>query len=102
MQKILYGKPMNEVKEMTKLEEKLIELGYEHRYDPTAQKVEYFKSMRVSNRWIRLVVVIDIDRIIRNCVANCIDIKSQQDIDNLQQAFNVLQKDLEVLKECLA
>ena len=78
---------------MTKLEEKLIQLGYEN-----------IKN----NRWVK-----EYDgnkNIFINTNENHNEIKEyyihfysflecQQDIDNLQQAFNQLQKDLEVLKD---
>ena len=73
---------------MTKLEEKLIELGYEN-------YIYYWqKTTWVNNTF----VVIQISKVLTGSLSRCI-IKSQQDIDNLQLAFNEMQKDLEVLKE---
>ena len=77
---------------MTKLEEKLIELGYENVYGYV-----YIK---------RLNSIYSISFEVYSSVYYCStyrEIKSfrkQQDIDDLQQAFNTMQKDLEVLKEC--
>ena len=82
---------------MTKLEEKLIELGYKnyglgdygYRYEKT------FKDVRIIIDYFKLLGKINNCHIIYKNVA----IKTQQDIDNLQQAFNQLQNDLDVLKE---
>ena len=83
---------------MSKLEEKLIELGYDIENTDWTYKqatkaymdcciIIYFNKEKYGNN------------ITFKCVKPIFSIKSQQDIDNLQQAFNVLQKDLEVLKE---
>ena len=72
---------------MTKLEEKLKELGYEN-YIYYWQKPKW-----VNNTFI----VVRINEDLTGSLGDCI-IKSQQDIDNLQQAFNEMQKDLEELK----
>lgn len=75
---------------MTKIEEKLIELGYENVYASVYLKrlnsiysisfdvysSVYFYSLYRENK----------------------SFKTQKDIDNLQQAFNEMQKDLEILK----
>lgn len=78
---------------MTKLEEKLIELGYEYKpfmFDPDRTYIKYMnrckividtRDGRVKGRYIQHTIFY------------------QQDIDNLQQAFNVMQKDLEELKK---
>ena len=84
---------------MTKLEQKLIELGYDDRYDPHRQRVEFYKKMRLSNWWIRLTHIMDNDGIRESEMSTPLAIRSQQDIDDIQQAFNQLQKDLEVLKD---
>ena len=76
---------------MVKLEEKLIELGYiNHIY-------YWSKNMWVNNQTF---VVVQISKDLTGTIGNCV-IKSQQDIDNLQQAFNQLQLDLKELKECI-
>lgn len=80
---------------MTKLEEKLIELGY----------FEERTTHPNSNRFLKyhedylLIITIDNNKIYGKIPALMIDFTSQQDIDNLQQAFNILQQDLEVLRE---
>lgn len=80
---------------MTKLEEKLIELGYKLIFS----NVRWFKDCDSSNS---IFIITD------NCHENIKEyhiyvydlIETQQDIDNIQQAYNEMQKDLEVLKEC--
>ena len=83
---------------MTKIEEKLIELGYRRsHYD--YNNVTFIKIYKnkynlfvETNGYITCVIMnyVDLDGMA---------IYNQQDIDNLQQAFNQLQKDLEILKE---
>lgn len=75
---------------MTELEEKLIELEYEN-YIYYWQKTKW-----VNNTY----VVIQISKDLTGTLGHCA-IKSQQDIDNLQQAFNQMQKDLEELNNAL-
>ena len=80
---------------MTKLEEKLIELGYKLKFDTYyALYVKHFKGC---------TIVLNILKEQNNRIACYIDkmvpIYNQQDIDNLQLAYNELQKDLEALKE---
>ena len=78
---------------MTKLEEKLIELGYNNVYF-NCYKKKYlrfiFITIELKNDKIWFYSVADLN----NCFI------TQQDIDNLQQAFDVMQKDLEELKLC--
>ena len=75
---------------MTKLEEKLIQLGYRQK-----NKTYIIYAKQINGILFELIVNGDIfGKII---VLN--SIHTQQDIDNLQQAFNQLQKDLEVLKD---
>ena len=73
---------------MTKLEEKLLELGYE-----TYNEVYKY--------WRKGLIVIETfyERIEDYYVCGPRLIRTQQDIDNPQQALNQLQKDLEVLRE---
>ena len=84
---------------MSKLEEKLIELGYEC-YGLSLNGYCYNK--RVNGR-VDLKIIYD--KTYRNRINGWevnyypVSVTSQQDIDNLQQAFNEMQKDLEVLKE---
>ena len=84
---------------MTKLEKKLSELGYEY-FGLTPNGYCYIKSV---NGRIDLKIIYD--KTYRNRINGWkvnyykVSITSQKDIDNLQQAFNIMQKDLEVLKE---
>lgn len=76
---------------MTKLEKKLIELGY--------KRTTYFDTTEVI--WWKGSIAIETNEggleILRaNIQAGYINKQSQ--IDNLQETFNELQKDLEVLK----
>ena len=76
---------------MTKLEEKLIELGYNQVYRDCYKKKCF--------RFIFITLELDNDRIWCKSVSDLDNFfTKQQDIDNLQQAFNEMQKDLEVLK----
>jgi hypothetical protein len=73
---------------MTKLEQKLIELGYE-------------TNNSIYKYWFKGQIVIqtfygNVENYYIICPNN---IHRQQDIDNLQQAFNQLQSDLKELKE---
>ena len=87
---------------MTKLEEKLIELGYKK------QKKYWspFIDKNVKECWkenIHIIIDRDTNKIIENAsyvYAMLIECYSQQEINNLQQAFNEMQKDLEELKLC--
>lgn len=80
---------------MTKLEQKLIELGYR-------QKFEYphifYKKINGIN--LNIYTCGEVSRIRDSNVYQVkVGFSNQQDIDNLQEAYNQLQKDLEVLKE---
>lgn len=83
---------------MTKLEEKLIELGYEQY---VTLKHLYLKN--IDNARILLWLnkshtnITKDSGVLKN---ESIYVRKQQDIDNLQQAFNVMQRDLEELKKC--
>lgn len=74
---------------MSKLEEKLIELGYK-------EFVEEWYIKRIDNAEIHIYIGM-------KKIASDIDYKklisTQQDLDNLQQAFDIMQKDLEELKK---
>lgn len=79
---------------MTKLEQKLIELGYELNGEYNYYNV-YRKRISSNDLFVEVYHNLSLDY--------CIDVGyvySQQDINDLQQAFNVMQKDLEILKEC--
>lgn len=76
---------------MSRLEEKLIELGYKH----YAGKMYIKFQHKYSNE---LVIEISQDKIINFYVYSYDSYIKQEQIDNLQQAFNEMQKDLEELK----
>ena len=78
---------------MTKLEEKLIELGYDF-IDSCYNQHCYRKSIK----GCRVVINVFKGKVIGRYIDKAIIY--QQDIDNLQQAYNILQSDLEVLKKC--
>ena len=80
---------------MTKLEEKLIELGYVE--DKCYSNV--YKKIENKNIFIIRLNYKNRNKIDYICIENAYYIETQQDIDHLQQAFNQLQNDLEVLKE---
>ena len=85
---------------MTKLEEKLIELGYEEqpKHAHNQRVVLYFKN--IYDYSLAIYYDCKSNKIIDEVVfTNAKIIRTQQDIDNLQLAFNELQRDLEVLKE---
>lgn len=83
---------------MTKLEEKLIELGYE--VDDWLSWS--FTNVAYSKKYERHKIVIYVDRDTQTYkgqrVLPLTYYNNKQDIDNLQQAFNQLQQDLEALK----
>ena len=84
---------------MTKLEQKLIELGYEVGYEEWDENKEYLIGCKYG---INKCCTIDIryrKGIFFDAYLYRPYFTSQQDIDNLQQAFNQLQQDLEVLKD---
>jgi hypothetical protein len=86
---------------MTKLEQKLIELGYRNYYDNFTRQTTYYKN----NEYLEIRIVVNWNaygnKIVRSGVEYWTKMFStQQDIDNLQQAFKQLQSDLEVLKQC--
>lgn len=80
---------------MAKLEDKLIKFGYKKVYFTLWEKIF------LNNFIIRLEVIDNkiTDRFELVNHQNII-IKNQSEIDNLQLAFNEMQKDLEVLKQC--
>ena len=78
---------------MTKLEQKLCELGYKQEYYRRINK--YSKRFRFYDLIIRLHK----EEITDFYIDINITIDKQLQIDILQQAFNQLQQDLEVLKE---
>ena len=73
---------------MTKLEQKLIELGYENTYRDTRyikQKISHFRI---------IIALVEDKKEIEESFIEYDYIVEQQDIDNLQQAFKQLQNDL--------
>ena len=78
---------------MTKLEQKLIELGYENIKDYYTKSFGFsfniYITFNTNNKPIGWVKEMPLYMF-----------TEQQDINNLQQAFNIMQKDLEILKEC--
>lgn len=82
---------------MGKLEEKLIELGYTISQDTNLT----FTATKIDFNDVNELVIKVRGNIIIECyifsVTRCFRRKKQ--LDSLQQAFNQLQKDLEVLKE---
>lgn len=76
---------------MTKLEQKLLELGYKKR---EYSKVQYFKSIAGG------IIHLDTTDLESTYVEPKYIIHFQRDIDTLQQAFDEMQKDLEELKKC--
>lgn len=77
---------------MTKLEKKLIELGYE--------RISFYKYEKCFDFYNEVICEIDVrEKPIGRLRLGMYDwFYSQQDIDNLQLAFNEMQKDLEELK----
>ena len=81
---------------MPKLEQKLIELGYTKKFDYYYQRYDKLKY----GFFIKIeIITIEGKKTLNPYISNCY-IGKQQDIDNLQQAFNEMQKDLEILKGC--
>lgn len=84
---------------MSRLEDKLIELGYEKRevsyQNNNIYRTKYIKSVN-NVAYIEINVYENYTYFVRNEYA----ISNQSMIDKIQQAFNEMQKDLEILKEC--
>ena len=79
---------------MTKLEQKLIELGYECKGGTKPNGIIYRKKV---TEWLFIDILTDIKRkkIVYHKTIQCV----RHPIDHTQ-AFNQLQSDLEVLKKC--
>lgn len=77
---------------MTKLEEKLIQLGYE-------KTSQYMWTKNFEGSCYSYFTIMK-NTMMNYGVSSTYFIIEQQDIDNLQQAFNEMQRDLEILKEC--
>lgn len=83
---------------MTKLEIKLIVLGYGKDYERSYENETYY--LKHYKDFLTLHINVEVDGYITHSyveISRCF--ACQQDIDDLQQAFNQLQKDLEVLKD---
>lgn len=80
---------------MTKLEEKLIELVYELYY---ARRPDIWEKDFNENIIIMIYTTNGVEGWVS--VSQLASFRTQQYIDNLQQAFNEMQKDLAILKEC--
>lgn len=80
---------------MTKLEEKLINLGYELYYK-SADDTEYYKELTIGT--FHIIIDTKTKKIIANYIDKVI-IHTRQNIDEVQQAFNVMKQDLEELKQ---
>ena len=77
---------------MTKLEEKLQELGFQKSLNPSISNV-YYKTTTLYIFGVK----IDNGKIIQNEVHFLV---KWIPFDNLQQAYNEMQRDLKILKEC--
>lgn len=87
---------------MTKLEEKLIELGYELEVIKDEWANIYIYHFEKYIKYYNNSLVIQLSeekKIISFYVVNSGLFDDTTDINNLQQAFNQLQNDLEVLKQ---
>lgn len=83
---------------MTKLEQKLQELGYKQ---DTFISTIFYGEIKNDCRFHKDIFLNDIlTEVKAHKVTPFCAFRTQQDIDELQQAFNELQKDLEILKEC--
>lgn len=83
---------------MTKLEQKLIELGYKQ--DQFISTI-FYGEIKNDCRFHKDIFLNDLlTEVKAHKVTPFCAFRAQQDIDDLQQAFNELQKDLEILKEC--
>ena len=81
---------------MTKLEEKLIELGYTQF---THIKTYFQKEFNCA--FHKVIFLNDqLTEVKGHKISPYGAFRTQQDIDNLQLAFNEMQKDLEILKKC--
>ena len=76
---------------MTKLEQKLIQLGYVS---------DRFPTIYSKKKLLKYEINFSIGYGIECYMETFMLVRTQQDLDELQQAFNEMQKDLEILKEC--
>lgn len=75
------------------IEEKLEKLGYKREYTFEKTEMGFIKEIRDFWVWI----IMNYGKITGGSVACCESIKKQEQIDNLQIAFNILQADLKEL-----
>ena len=80
---------------MTKLEQKLIELGYQEEYCHFRNHKQFYRFYNEN----KVVIIIEKNKLKRKYISST-SITSQENIDDLQLAFNEMQKDLSILKEC--
>ena len=80
---------------MTRLEDKLLELGYEKQWAMGCYKNIILSPLRFQ---IAIYIQNDYKMFVFDEEVGAGQIKTQQDIDKIQQAFNQMQKDLEVLE----
>lgn len=82
---------------MTKLEQKLLELGYYYQFDNLNG---YLYSKKHNKKYVfNMLLGYDKKHIENYDVTSLYDFRTQEQIDRLQQAFNEMQKDLEILKK---
>ena len=85
---------------MSRLEEKLAVLGYRKRYEPY-----FYKEITLNSLLFCIYIFIEDNKIFVAKMSIADEniayptVETQQDIDNIQQAFNEMQKDFEVLKK---
>ena len=77
---------------MTKLEQKLIQLGYE--------KTKFGWRKRLKDRFIIELHIFTNNEVVGGIIQEESFVMYQCQINRLQHAFDVMQKDLELLKEC--
>lgn len=92
---------------MTKLEEKLIQLGYYKKSEHYSEHYEnHSRKLTIYHKDVTEFVFIEFRIFDPRCTRKYrgrvvpYEVETQEDINEIQQAFNQLQKDLEVLKEC--
>lgn len=80
---------------MTKLEKKLLKLGYEKSEDNMLLYFKYYTTYM-----IKIFLAKGYKEIVDNCILCVKHIDSQDDINSLQIAFKIMERELEVLKQC--
>lgn len=87
----LEEKSQNTNRTLMRLEKKLIELGYE-------KDSKYMYSKNLDRCYILITIYGNL--IVNYGLSSTDFIRDNDGIDNLQQAFNIMQKDVEELKQC--